>query len=369
MKVLVELLREYSAQSAEACGVDRRLFRIAGCQIDLRFAGQRWSDQLTKAFSHLAVTDRASLLDAHRLTVHLWDGSNPPRNAILRAYLTQLADHWFAEYAGPRGELLDLNCPSIRAFYHPGPDILSVVDLDEDVAYYWKRDLAPIPYYEAGSPLRALLHAWMSNRGLWFIHAAAIGTESGGVLLAGKGGSGKSTSALACLDSPLRYAGDDYCVVSLDGRDARAFSLYNTAKLNGDTDLERFPQYAPWVWNPSRTATDKATIFLYDHIPDRLISEFPLRAILLPVVTSEANTRLEPCGARDALLALAPSTMAQLPASGPADMAFIARLARSVPCFRLYAGRSLEGIPASIASYLDSESSLTGERDCVSARL
>jgi hypothetical protein len=351
MKVLVDLLREYSSECANISGLDARPHSIADCRVNLCFAGRRWSDLLTKALIHLAVPQ--DVTRCHTLTVHLWDGSIQPHSRILQAYLTTLTEHWF-EYAGPRGELLDVDGPPVRGFYHPGPDILSLIDLQEDTAFYWKRDLSALPYYEVGSPLRTLLHTWMRERGIHFVHAAAVGTASGGVLLAGKGGSGKSTSALACLGSSLKYAADDYCMVSLQEGQSRVHSLYNTAKLNGDEDLARFPKFAPLVWNQHRDDAEKATIFLHDHMPERLIPGFPLQAILLPMVTTDAGTHVEPCSPREALLALAPSTMAQLPASGPQDLAFFARLVRQLPCYKLLIGRNLSTIPSTIVALLKS---------------
>ena len=48
-----------------------------------------------------------------------------------------------------------------------------------------------------------------------------------GVLIAGKSGSGKSTSTLACLTSGLLYAGDDYVLVDIAGAAVRAQSLFD----------------------------------------------------------------------------------------------------------------------------------------------
>ena len=41
----------------------------------------------------------------------------------------------------------------------------------------------------------------MSDRNLQYVHAGAVGNKNGGILLVGKGGSGKSSTALACLKS------------------------------------------------------------------------------------------------------------------------------------------------------------------------
>jgi hypothetical protein len=276
-----------------------------------------------------------------------------PRNPLLRSYLKPLVDFW-PDYTGPRGELLHLHGGSTMAFYTPGPDHLSIVDLESNLGFFWKRDLSPLPYYEAGSPLRTLLHPWMREQGVQFVHGGAVGTESGGVLMAGKGGSGKSTSALACLHSDLLYASDDYCLAGcLEGDERQLYSLYNTAKLVGDSDLANFNGLASHVWNPQHGPDDKVTIFLADSFPQKLISQFPLRAILVPVIRGGVNTVIEPCARGEALMALGPSTLAQLPASGRKDLDSIARLVRSVPCFRMSLGTDLSRIAPAIGGLLN----------------
>lgn len=350
MKPIVQLFQEYAEQSLAAPGLQESLFAVAGFGVRLRFAAGSWASVLTKALDHLQTEEPPAA--RRQLTVSVFDGLLTPRNPLLRLYLKELVDRW-PDYTGPRGELLDFHKGSVVAFYHPGPDILSIVDLDADVGFFWKRDLSPLPYYEAGSPMRGLLHAWMRKQGIQFVHGGAVGTETGGVLLAGKGGSGKSTSVLACLNSGLKYASDDYCMVGAsDSKRWQVYSLYNTAKLVGEDDLARFNGLASHVWNPRRQANDKVTIFLNDSYPTKLISKFPLRAILVPTITGKTDTTLEPCGEGAALMAMGPSSLAQLPTSGRRDLNSIAQVVSTSPCFRLKLGTELSQIPLAISQLL-----------------
>lgn len=352
MTPLVELFREFAEQAEREFGVEEKAFSIGGSEVRLRFAGERWITPLTRALNHLQLAAPAAS-GRPKLTVSILDGSIAPQNPLLHFYLKPLVDFW-PDHTGPRGELLHLHGGSTLAFYTPGPDHLSIVDLESNLGFFWKRDLSPLPYYEAGSPLRTLLHAWMREQGVQFVHGAAVGCESGGVLMAGKGGSGKSISALACLHSDLRYAGDDYCLVSRpEGEEFRLHSLYNTAKLVGDCDLARFNDLASHVWNPQRAAGDKVTIFLGESFRQRLISQFPLRAILVPVICGGENSVIEPCARAEALMALGPSTLAQLPASGRKDLDSIARLVGSLPCFRMNLGTDLSQIAPAISGLLN----------------
>ena len=62
----------------------------------------------------------------------------------------------------------------------------------------------------------------------------------------------------------------------------------------------------------------------------------------------------------EALMALGPSTLAQLPASGRKDLDSIARLVRSVPCFRMNLGTDLSRIAPAISGLLNQLNHRTG---------
>ena len=262
-----------------------------------------------------------------KLSVSILDGSMVPRNPLLRSYLKPLVDFW-PDYTGPRGELLHLHGGSTLAFYTPGPDHLSSVDLGANLllleAYICRHCLITKPVHRCG---RCFTRGYANK--VSSSHGAAVGTEAGGVLMAR---AGKSTSALACLHSDLQYAGDDYCLVGCaKGEPHRLYSLYNTAKLVGDNDLAKFNGLASHVWNPQREPDEKVTIFLAESFRQKLISHFPLRAILVPVIRDGRETVIEPCPCGEALMALGPSTLSQLPASGGKDLESMARLVCSLP--------------------------------------
>ncbi len=354
MRALADLLHSYFEDAAQEAGLESRAVSLAGRDIEFRFAGNRWA-HLMRAFSHLEPP-----AGNPRLTVHVWDGKRLPRHHVLRAYLYTLTNWWF-DYVGPRGHLLDVHSPGLDAVYIPGPDLLHVVDTERSVAYCWKREPSDLPYWETCSPFRPLLHCWFRAQRRQFVHAAAVGRDDGGVLMVGRGGSGKSSSALACLDSPLRYLGDDYCIVSRDATGYTVHGLYSTAKLVGPEDLKRFPALAPHVWNPDREPDHKAAFFLHEQVPEKFIGRFPLRAILVPEIAGGADTHLVPCRPAEAMEALAPWTLSQLPASGAEDLRFLGELVRRIPCYRLQLGSDLARIPGVIAGVLDAKLAPVGE--------
>ncbi len=157
---------------------------------------------------------------------------------------------------------------------------------------------------------------------------------------------------MLCTAAGMHYAGDDYCLVDPNGV---LFSLYNTGKLCGPEDLERLPVMRGRSGNEDgfeQGGVGKGIYFLSEVWPDRMSAGFPLRAILLPSVTDARDTRLEPCSPGEALLALAPSTVAQLPAGGRADCQRLADLASKLPAWRLLLGSDLAQIPAMVKKVL-----------------
>lgn len=334
------LLSEYFDEAVEDQGLASECIELAGRQIEFCFAGDRWTS-LTRALVRGALRPWAK----PDLRVMVWDGEQAPRNHVLKAYLFALTNS-FLDYIGPRGQLLDVQAPGLEALYVPMPGLLFAVNLKNNTAFCWKRNTSQLPYWEIVSPFRPLLHCWFRAQGIQLLHAAAVGTQKGGLLLTGRGGSGKSSTAMACLNSGLQYLCDDFCMTGLQEGVYSAFGLYATAKLEGPEDLARFPLIAKNVWNPDRNGDEKAAFFLQEYFPESFIGQFPVKGILLPVVTGRSDTYIVPCSGSRAFSALAPSTLSHLPASGDADFRFLCELPRAVPTYELRLGTDIARIPS-----------------------
>ena len=207
---------------------------------------------------------------------------------------------------------------------------LSVLDAESAEGWFWAPSPDAMPSWERAAPLRAILHWWLGRRGILYLHGGAVGTADGGVLVVGRGGSGKSTTTLACVAAGLRYAGDDYVAVA-PGPQPWVHSLYSSGKLE-DHQLARFPALGGAVGNLERDAGEKAVVFVEEAAPGAPIAGFPLRAILVPeIVAQTPETRAVPRPAAAALAALAPSTIFQLHPPQPGMLAEMARAGRSRP--------------------------------------
>jgi hypothetical protein len=311
------------AQQASGERIDRA-YLIAGVPIRLFFAGRGLVPKIAPALEHLLV-DETQLPS---LTIYLWDSASTDiQIPAITGALSQVI--------GGR-EFWARNSNRFRFFYQSDAEILSLLDLERGIAFFWTRDAAHLPYYESGAPLRTILHWWMARLGVQFLHAGVVGTENGGVLLVGKGGSGKSTTAMACLNSGMLYAGDDYCLVS-DFSAPIAHSIYCSGKLNAE-DVCRFPDFQPSLSNQAQLATEKALYFFRNQFPQRILKTLPIRAVLIPELYSGQETSYAEVSSAAGFLALAPSTIFQLRDKQHPSHEMIGELLRNVPSYRLKVG-------------------------------
>jgi hypothetical protein len=332
----VEAIDAAFAEGIANAGESTRTFRIADGVLRLAAAGDGMLSQLGRAFSHLSDARGAR----PELTVCLWDsattGVDPPPFPQANPDM-------------PRGGVLYSSAGRRRVAYQPGLSLMSALDLERSTAWFWCADAARLPYWERAAPLRQILHWWLSPRGSQLLHGAAVGTEDGGVLLVGRGGSGKSTCALSSLASELLYAGDDYVAVR-DGPDPWVFGLYGSGKLvPGHARL--LPHLPPPSFQADESLDEKAVFFVHEHFQDRTSEGFPLRAILMPKVTGTARPRMVTVDSANALRALAPTTLMQLHPPFPDALARMAALLQQLPTYVFEVG-DIEETPKAIARFL-----------------
>jgi hypothetical protein len=205
-----------------------------------------------------------------------------------------------------------------------------------------------LPYWTKASPFRTLFHWLMERHGRQLLHAAAVATEHGGVLIVGRGGVGKSSTALACLDAGLGYVGDDYVVVGLDP-EPRAYSLYNTAKLE-PRQTARFPNLAGFVRAPE-PGDEKSVLCLYPDLASQIMLDTRLKAVITPRFSSHGVTSFEAVTVSALSRAAAFTTLAQLPHAGAAAHDFIARLIATVPGRTIALGPDLGEVARAVAAF------------------
>lgn len=310
-------------------GVHERTIRIAGHPVRFRIVGADLFESLTAAFEHLD----APASEAPALTIRAWDtastGVKPP------------SPPWSNDAFRERGEIR--HDFGFQAAFNMMSGVLSVLDGDE--ATLWVRDASALPLWETAAPLRTLFGWWVPTVGGQLAHGAAVGTEHGGVLLAAQGGSGKSTTALSCLDAGMRYAGDDYVVLT-HGASPSVYSLYASAKLVPANLEARLPHLASLAQeagaeSPGASPFDKVVLMLHEHYAEQVVESMPLRAIVVPHIADDGRTALSPLSARDVLQALAPTTVFQLPGSNAGSLELLSDIVTRVPGYALAVGTHL----------------------------
>jgi hypothetical protein len=338
-----ELAACFAAALAESQRAFERGYTIAGLPVLLRFANEAMFRRLTRAFAHL----QASHLEP-ALTVHLWDSSATDA-PTLPAYRP--------DPAAP-GAVIHFSEGPVQALYQPALRALSVLDNDHGVGWFWTENALRLPEWECATPIRHILHWSLASRGVQQLHAAAVGTPSGGVLVVGKGGSGKSTVALASLAAGFLYAGDDYVAASVDGNPV-VHSLYSSGKLDPH-HVKRFPHLltAHRIEPEADPATapfdrDKTVIYLHESHRATDTEGFRIRAIVIPRIVGHGETLLSPVSRPRALAALAPSTIVQLHTAGKDALASMRELVGRVPAFELALGANVEDAPNVIRDLLE----------------
>jgi hypothetical protein len=181
-------------------------------------------------------------------------------------------------------------------------------------------------------------------------HAAAVGRGGRGQLLVGRGGSGKSTTSLLCVDDGMEIAGDDYVLLTFDP-EPEAHSLYHSAKMHTaflQTALPHWTDRVAAEIGPER----KSLFYLHECRRGQVRRKLSIDGILLPKITTSPDARLSPAATGVALLGVAPSTMYQLPNARQATLSFFTRFVGSLPAATLHLGTSVRSGPRQIDALL-----------------
>lgn len=346
---VLDLMVAGAARAGRAVGgTDDRRYRFADRTVGVRFAGPAVAAALGPTLEHVRTDDGPA--DA---TIHCFDStsSGEPVSPLVEILLDRIDHDWHA-WLTPRHEIRGIGDDRVPTTFEPWAGILSAYDRDRRTGVWWIRDVDRIPSHERAAPLRSVLAWALADLGLQSVHAAAVGRPDGGVLLAGPGGSGKSSTALACLAAGLGHLSDDYCLISTSGPPC-AHSLFAVAKLDGPADLERLPTFAPSVTNPTRAGSEKLVVDVRRDFGDRILTSFPVRAVVVPRIAPDPSSRIEPVAPAAALRALGPTTLLQLPGAGTGALRAMGDLVRSVPCFELHLGRDTSVVPGLIEALLD----------------
>jgi hypothetical protein len=182
----------------------------------------------------------------------------------------------------------------------------------------------------------------------YLFHGAAVGESGRGILILGAGGAGKTTTALACLEAGMTYAGDDRCLLSMSGA-PYVHSLYGTAKLS---DVSQFPALSAIVDVAGSRPNEKAMYRLHRLSDSTLDRGFRLQAIVLARIEGIQETRFRPASHAAGFLALAASGALYPPEMRKQALRCFDSAARRLPVYELTLGANIRSSPDAIKRLL-----------------
>jgi len=204
------------------------------------------------------------------------------------------------------------------------------------------------PHWEDSFPLLQFLHWVTMMQGRRIVHAASLGLDGRGVLIAGSSGAGKSGTTLAGVLNGLQSIGDDYVLVEPREDGVFAYPLTRIMKqdvrglVRNGAETDRRFRGPNWQ--------GKHEAYLSDLMGEEIPVSFELRAILLPRVSGE--TRILPARGVDAMTAMLPSNVVQLFGGRKYAVSFLSDLVRRLPVYRLELGANPREIAAVISELL-----------------
>jgi hypothetical protein len=334
--LLLEIFAYFNETQKIAEYTKQRFISIGG-NILLTYSSEALEKSLFKAFEHLEIT--GSYIKP-AFSIFVCDSN--VLNCDLPGYT------WLNELSNHQEKIITYNCENVHALYNPKSGIFSLVDTSKSRGFYYIPGVEDIPFYEKAAPMRMLLHWWCEKSGFVLIHAAAVGWDSGAVLLAGRGGTGKSTTAILAAQNGLRFLGDDY-VILLNSGAPSVQSAYNSIKFRWEM-LERMPEAEEFSVNNQED--EKGYFYLSDKNRDSLIQKLPLKAVLLPVIAGKDKTDFCRIPQSRGLMGLAASSIFQMPGSGKQTLKNLASILKDIPVFEMSLGTDNADIVESLKKFL-----------------
>lgn len=319
-----ELLDNFEKATPKNGNIKKKCFKIGGKLICTIFACEKLDLQLTPALEH-SKTNYSKNPD---LTIYLWDSATTN---------TKMVDSpWQINDYNIHGKVNGYNSDRFQTGVSMVSGALSMTDLKNNIAAWWTYDADNILLNERAEPIMSILNWWFSSKGLHFMHAGAVGNADGGALLLGLKGSGKSTISIASISSSLKYAGDDYCLIS-ENDSPIVYSLYNTVKLNPKS-IKLIKNINISKSHAIRYTDEKSIFFLNQLFSDKIINSFPAKAVILPYVNGKGQSSLDSISSFEAIKVIGPNTLFQFSGSKQKSFNAVVNLVKRIPCYRLSIG-------------------------------
>jgi hypothetical protein len=308
-------------------------YRFAGFNVRIRCAGSRLSSLHEKVFHHLRVEEVGISEEQFDLTIDLWDEEQTkfpcPVDLIsdesqkLRTVTASKNSRILADQDSDTSIFLDRKDRRIIASFAS--------------AYKMNN-------YDLSKPFNRLLALWYRDMNVEVIHSSMISKNKKGILFLGEGGSGKTTSALSCLNDGFNYLGDDHVGLTKVNDIFFGYSLFASALINTN-HFKQFPQLQKFELQKNIQRDAKSIIYFANEHSNKIDNSAEIAVLLLPKVVDSKHTSFRKAGKGETFLAVAPSSL-RLQIS-PNKKAFdtISHLIDRIPSYCLELGTDLDEIP------------------------
>jgi hypothetical protein len=314
--------------------------KLAGLSFRLHFAGETMLSLVLPALSHLLVDNS---LEAPDYIIEIWDsvstGTSLP-NAPCEIEDIEI-----------RGEIRGLKTERFEAAFFSHARMLMVLDHENKKGTVCFADNSYIPAFEFACPLRGVLSWILRRNGVVILHAAAVATSDGAVLIGGNSGAGKSSTALRCLVGGMNYLGDDISAISVENGIPMAHSVYSSSKTLSK-DLHKFPELISSVYKHYDEFYEKEIFFLNTHFSSQLISSCELIAVIIPHQDSAVEIGFQKLPFAKTLSVISSSTKSLLPDAGNEMFHVLSSVLHLVPCYQFNLGNDPQKIAATLSKFI-----------------
>jgi hypothetical protein len=315
-------------------------FAVAGLHVRLHSPDAQLAHLFYRAFSHLPAPSHSTKIDID-LEIVTGDSRLQLNQNTGSGFFSDHGGHRF--HASPDGRFV---CHEVLE-----SGSLWCVDRTDSRAIGWIESPERLTLNESNKPLPNLLALLLQPFGLYMFHAALVSWRNYGVLFVGASGSGKSTSALACLLGGFDFLSEDFVILQETPTGFIGHSVYNSAWLDPD-HLSRFGD----LRRHARTGDGeqrKSVMMMAEIMPERMRSSVGLDLMILPVVAPDGPSAIHEAGRPEALRQLAPNCLMTASRLDKTGFESLVRLVKASRCYRLHLGNDLENVPSLVRDVVE----------------
>jgi hypothetical protein len=314
---------------------------LAGLSIRLKFAGDALVPLLMPAISHLLVKD--SIKAKPDYEIDIWDSESTncefPRSPCSKDDIS-----W-------RGEIKNLISSRFETAYFAHARMLTLLDHESSKGVVCFASSKNIPSFELTCPFRGVFSWILRRNNTTLLHAGAVGTNNGTVLIGGNSGAGKSSTAFRCLMGGLNYLGDDICALSSNDGIPLIHSVYSSGKTL-TKDLSNFPEFFQSIYGNKESSYEKEIFFFNEYFSQNLQLSGELKAVIIPFQNTSLELGFKKMSFAKALSVISSSTKSLLPDAGNESFKIVSSVLHRVPCFQFNLGNDPQKIASSVAEFI-----------------